>query len=93
MYIALSCSKYDHTLSAFEVNTGKTHPLAASRGTHVAKRSTGVDPLTDSSEELWFGTIDVGTPAVSYTIGERLSRCVVKTPATHCPSVSCPFLF
>lgn len=28
---------------------------------------TGADTLTDDEQELWYGKISVGTPAVTYT--------------------------
>jgi cathepsin D len=61
--------KYTHTLQNFKKNTGKEHPLTSLVNTSgIAKRATGSDALTDSSDVLWYGNIDVGTPPVTYTV-------------------------
>jgi cathepsin D len=74
-YVAVLYSKYNHTLSRFEANTGKAHPLATFRGTTDAKRGTGADPLTDAQGELWYGTVSIGTPSVDFTID--FDSCVI----------------
>ena len=42
------------------------HPLSGSVN-NPHKRDTGDDPLTDGGEQLWYGTISVGTPPASFT--------------------------
>jgi cathepsin D len=65
-HVAHASAKIQKGLNAFERNTGSRHALASSQiGT--TKRAVGSDPLTDGSEELWYGAISVGTPAVKYT--------------------------
>ena len=50
----------------YEINTGLPHPL--SQSANLSRRAgSGGDPLTDFSAKLWFGNINVGTPAVTYT--------------------------
>jgi cathepsin D len=53
--------------TAFEINTGVAHLL--SRSIKLSRRGSGGDPLTDDEAQalLWYGTISVGTPAVSFT--------------------------
>jgi hypothetical protein len=58
--------KIENGFATYERNTGAKHPLATGiEGT--GKRNTGGDPLTDYHARLWYGTISVGTPAVSFT--------------------------
>ncbi|KAH9166026.1 acid protease [Lactarius sanguifluus] len=52
---------------AFERNTGAAHPSAPRLKRRSTKRGNG-NPLTDDSEQLWYGSITVGTPAVTYTV-------------------------
>lgn len=63
--LASSTAKIARGFAAYEKNTGSKHPLAAKSGN--SKRATGKDSLTDDSGELWYGTIEVGTPSVKYT--------------------------
>ena len=48
-----------------EVDDSETERRAAIKA--GKKRDTGADSLTDDSEELWYGTISVGTPASDFT--------------------------
>lgn len=47
---------------AYERNTGQRHP---NHPTGATKRDVGKESLTDGSEQLWYGTISVGTPVRS----------------------------
>lgn len=53
----------------FEINTGTTHPLAIGLGLSLSslKRATGSVPLVDFESDLWYGTIEVGEPPVTFT--------------------------
>lgn len=55
-------------MAAYEINTGETHPLVGGIVT-PSKRGTGTgsDTLTSYHSALWYGTISIGTPAVSFT--------------------------
>jgi hypothetical protein len=70
-HAAYAAAKVQRGLEAFERNTGTTHPssLGASGS---GKRNTGAEPLTDDSEQLWYGHISVGTPPIIYS-GQHLS--------------------
>ena len=61
--------KIQSGFATYKRNTGVAHPL--SRGIKHVGRDGGGEPLTeDSNAELWYGyygTISVGTPAVSFT--------------------------
>lgn len=50
----------------YELNTGKQHPLAGGIKTSN-KRATGSVALTDYDNDLWSGTISIGTPPKAYT--------------------------
>jgi cathepsin D len=52
--------------AAYKRNTGVVHPLSGSIN-HQHKRDTGSVPLIDDDAQSWYGTISVGTPAVSFT--------------------------
>jgi cathepsin D len=65
-HVSRTSAKIERGFAAFQRNTGVPHPLASTQiGT--SKRATGSDKLTDDDEELWYGTISVGTPAVAFT--------------------------
>ena len=52
--------------TTYERNTGTVHPL--SQSVNLSRRAgSGGDSLTDFDGQLWYGTISVGTPAVSFT--------------------------
>jgi cathepsin D len=53
-------------MAAFQRNTGKPHPLAGGIKTS-SKRATGSVTLTDDNSDLWYGSIEIGTPAVPFT--------------------------
>ena len=59
-------SKIQKGFETYKRNTGSPHPLAAGLS-KKAKRATGSDALTDDDAELWYGSISVGTPAVTFT--------------------------
>lgn len=60
--------KYQTTLSSYEKNTGKSHPLKDKSNTATAneKRATGTVALTDVQNNLWHGAI---------TLGGQTSQC------------------
>ncbi|KAK0206178.1 acid protease, partial [Desarmillaria ectypa] len=58
-------NKVARGFAAYERNTGKAHP---SNTKHITQRSTGADALQDDSQVLWQGTVQVGTPAVKFTV-------------------------
>jgi cathepsin D len=57
-------SKINRGFAAFQKNTGQLHP---SQSQTIQARATGADPLTDDDQELWQGTISVGSPAEQFT--------------------------
>ncbi len=57
--------KIQEGFATYERNTGVPHPLSGS--IQLSRRDSGGDPLTGDNAQLWFGTISVGTPPVSFT--------------------------
>jgi hypothetical protein len=74
-----SSRKLRRGMAAYQRNTGGQHPLAGGIVTS-SKRSVGGDPLIDDNAQLWFGTIDIGTPPVPFT-GVTLSFPVQNWPS------------
>ncbi|KAH8997788.1 acid protease [Lactarius hatsudake] len=68
----------------FERNTGAAHP-SASQLNRSTKRGNG-DPLTDDSDGLWYGSITVGTPAVTYTVQFDTGSSDLFLPGSDCDS-------
>ncbi|KAH9019320.1 acid protease [Lactarius deliciosus] len=67
---------------AFEKNTGAAHP-SASQLKRLTKRGKG-DPLSADSAELWYGSITVGTPPVTYTVDFDTGSGDLFLPASNC---------
>ncbi|TFK45302.1 acid protease [Heliocybe sulcata] len=61
-----SMAKIQRGFEAFQRNTGKRHP--SDMGNLLHARKIGHDSLTDFSNVLWYGTIQVGTPPQNYTV-------------------------
>jgi cathepsin D len=76
-HVSRTSAKIQRGFVAFQRNTGVPHPLAAPL-IGSSKRATGSDQLTDDHEELWYGTISVGTPAVAFTGKPRVNRTTPK---------------
>ncbi|KAH9059064.1 acid protease [Lactarius vividus] len=77
-------AKIQRGFEAFERNTGAAHPSAP-----LLKRSTKRgkgNPLTDDSAELWYGSITVGTPAVTYTVDFDTGSSDLFLPGSDCDS-------
>ncbi|KAI9437838.1 acid protease [Lactarius psammicola] len=77
-------AKIHRGFEAFERNTGAAHP-SASQLKRSTKRGNG-DPLTDDSALLWYGSITVGTPAVTYTVDFDTGSSDLFLPASNCGS-------
>ncbi|KAH8986114.1 acid protease [Lactarius akahatsu] len=69
---------------AFERNTGAAHP-SASQLKRSTKRGKG-DRLIDDGDELWYGSITVGTPPVTYTVDFDTGSSDLFLPGFDCDS-------
>ncbi|KAH8997791.1 acid protease [Lactarius hatsudake] len=77
-------AKIQRGFEAFERNTGAAHP-SASQLKRSTKRGKG-DPLTDDNAQLWYGSITVGTPAVTYTVDFDTGSSDLFLPGSDCDS-------
>ena len=62
--------KIQRGMVAYERNTGKPHPLSSGIGMlSTGKRESGSGSvlLTNYYNDLWYGTISIGTPAKDFT--------------------------
>ena len=60
-------------MATYKANTGQPYPLSGGIKP-TKKRGSGADPLTDFQNDMWYGTISVGTPPQQFT-GMTLSLC------------------
>ncbi|KAH8997787.1 acid protease [Lactarius hatsudake] len=77
-------AKMQRGFEAFERNTGAPHP-SASQLKRPTKRGKG-DPLSADSAELWYGSITVGTPPVTYTVDFDTGSSDLFLPGSNCGS-------
>lgn len=64
--LAATQAKISRGMQAYEKNTGKTHPL--DNGALHKRQLFGDEPLVShNNNTIWSGTIQVGTPPVTFT--------------------------
>ncbi|KAF7982811.1 hypothetical protein HWV62_25743 [Athelia sp. TMB] len=83
-HLAASTAKIQRGFAAYEKNTGTKHPLAPKSG--VSKRDTGKDALTNDESQLWYGSIEVGTPSTKYTVDFDTGSSDLFLPGPNCGS-------
>ncbi|KAH9996195.1 aspartic peptidase domain-containing protein [Russula vinacea] len=86
--IRRSVAKIQTGFTTYERNTGTAHPL--SQSVNLSRRAgSGGDSLTDfdgQPGQLWYGTISVGTPAVSFTVDFDTGSSDIFLPSSKCGS-------
>ncbi|EPQ56641.1 acid protease [Gloeophyllum trabeum ATCC 11539] len=80
-HLAYATGKIAKGFATYERNTGSAHPLAAKK---ASKRDTGSDSLTDDAEQLWYGSISVGTPAKEFTVDFDTGSSDLFLPGPDC---------
>ena len=94
-------SKIDTGFARFEANTGSVHPnfrnvsapphrLHKRQSANATGSGVGTDSLTDDDDnQLWQGTISVGTPPVTYTVDFDTGSADLFLPSPECVSDTC----
>ncbi|KAH9958948.1 acid protease [Russula dissimulans] len=79
-----SIDKIKRGIATYQRNTGMVHPLAGSFKPSARKRDTGAVPLTNDYDELWYGTIYVGTPPKPFTVDFDTGSSDLFLPSSNC---------
>ncbi|KIK65519.1 hypothetical protein GYMLUDRAFT_94161 [Collybiopsis luxurians FD-317 M1] len=84
--VAKTKSKLARGFSAFQRDTGSSHPSDTKNLANLSKRATGADALTDDGGSLWQGDISVGTPPVTFTVDFDTGSSDLFLPGQNCGS-------
>ncbi|KAN0101218.1 Merops: A01.UPA [Tylopilus felleus] len=79
--VASTKAKVLRSFDNYQKNTGTPHP-GALKGTQ--KRATGADALANDQNTLWYGSVDVGTPPVTFTVDFDTGSSDLFLPAASC---------
>ncbi|KAF9224644.1 acid protease [Gyrodon lividus] len=66
-HVASTRAKILHGFDNFEKNSGASHPSSVKRARKRASGGLPLDPFY-AGPDLWFGTISIGTPPLTYTV-------------------------
>ncbi|KAI9463767.1 acid protease [Russula earlei] len=76
--------KIENRMAVYEQNTGKQHPLAGGIK-QLGERDTAWEPLSiDGHNELWYGSISIGTQADSFTVHFDTASSDLFVPFSGC---------
>ncbi|KAI0032960.1 acid protease [Vararia minispora EC-137] len=84
--IKSSVTKIQRGFATYERNTGAAHPLAKAVKPIQKRATQGGITLTDDAQELWYGTISVGTPAKKFTVDFDTGSSDLFLPGPSCRS-------
>lgn len=87
-HLAQVSAKYRRGFAAYEANKGYAHPLSMPSSSKPMKRGAGNVPLMSQGVELWYASIDVGTPAQTFTVSIDTGSADLFLPSVNC-SDSC----
>ncbi|KAN0138185.1 eukaryotic aspartyl protease [Lactarius tabidus] len=76
--------KIERGFEAYQRSTGAPHP-STSQLKRSSKRGNGIR-LTDDNAHLWYGSISVGTPAVTFTVDFDTGTSDLFLPGPECDS-------
>ncbi|KAG8717152.1 Type I transmembrane sorting receptor [Ceratobasidium sp. 394] len=85
--VARAQAKYAHGNAAYKAKTGVDLFSGVKSLDQLAKRQK--EPLTDEQDELWAGTISIGTPAQSFLIDFDTGSADLWVPSSSCTSSGC----
>ncbi|KAG1747422.1 aspartic peptidase domain-containing protein [Suillus lakei] len=77
-------AKYRRGFAAYEANEGHAHPLSIPPSSKTMKRDTGNVPLMNQAVELWYASIDVGSPAKTFTVTIDTGSADLFLPSVGC---------
>ncbi|KAG1819974.1 aspartic peptidase domain-containing protein [Suillus variegatus] len=77
-------AKYRQGFAAYEVNKGHAHPLSMPSSSKTTKRGAGNVPLMSQDVDLWYASIDVGTPAKTFTVSIDTGSADLFLPSVDC---------
>ncbi|KAF8122505.1 Asp-domain-containing protein [Boletus edulis] len=81
-HVAAVKAKIHRGFTNYEKIAGRKHPSDVGG---VERRGAG-DPLTDDQNDLWYGSISVGTPAKSFTVDFDTGSSDLFLPGSGCDS-------
>lgn len=83
--IQQSVDKFSDGFSAYERNTGERHPLDWLPEPNLQeKRDMGSIPLAPADQQLWYGSISVGTPAKKFLVDFDTGSSDLFLPGPRC---------
>lgn len=83
-HLAQVSAKYRRGFAAYAVNKGHAHHLSMPASSKTMKRHIGDVPLMAQSVELWYGSIDVGSPAKTFTVSIDTGSTDLFLPSIDC---------
>lgn len=81
--IRQSLNKFQNGFYAYEMNTGEKHPLDRLPDSYK-KRDMGSIPLLPADQQLWYGSISVGTPAKRFFVDFDTGSSDLFLPGPQC---------
>ncbi|KAF9226049.1 Asp-domain-containing protein [Gyrodon lividus] len=83
-HVASTRAKILRGFDNFEKNTGTSHPSAVKRARKRVSGELPLDPFDVGQVPLWFGTISIGTPPLTYTVVFDTGSSDLVLPGVDC---------
>ncbi|KAF9220374.1 acid protease [Gyrodon lividus] len=83
-HVASTRVKFLRGFDSFGKNTGASHPSAVKRTRKRASGGLPLIPTTAEDSDLWFGTISIGTPPLTYTVMFDTGSSDLVLPGADC---------